>query len=176
MTRHHWINVALGGVALVLVAVASYLEVSDDTGDTATVEAAPPVTTAAVPITTASMSSTSSTTSTTSTTLPPTTLPPAAEPAIAREYLAVVVARGPGGSGQVSTTRDILRMIGYGDVRGVNGAFRQSATVVYFADGLQASAEQLALDASLTPSDIAPMSEAPPVAGLADAGLLLYLG
>jgi len=50
------------------------------------------------------------------------------------------------------------------------------ATTVFYVEGLQAAAELLAVDASLPNTSIAPMPEAPPVAGLANAQLLLYFG
>ena len=93
-----------------------------------------------------------------------------------REYLAVIVSKGPGAGGRIQPTVDALRFVGYGDVRGLNGAVRADLSTVYFGEGLQSSAEQLALDAGLTLADVAPLAEAPPVAGLGDVGLLLYLG
>ncbi len=181
MTRHHWINVVLGAIALVLVAVASYLNTVDDGGDAAAAN-----TTAASSSSSATTSSTSSTststTSTTSTTIAPTTtaarttLPPSDEPPIVREFLAVVVSKGPGSGGRIQPMVDALRAAGYGDVRGLNGAVRAELSTVYFDEGLQSSAEQLAVDAGLTPADVAPMAEAPPVVGQGDVWLLLYLG
>ena len=49
-------------------------------------------------------------------------------------------------------------------------------TTVFYVEGLQAAAELPAVDASLANTAITPMSEAPPVAGLANAQLLFYFG
>ncbi|MEO1058235.1 MAG: hypothetical protein AAFY28_15095 [Actinomycetota bacterium] len=182
MTRHHWINVALGAIALVLVAVASYLNTVDEGGDAAAANTTAASSSSAASTTSSTSSTTTSTTSTTSTALAPTTtalrttLPPTGEPPVVREYLAVVVSKGPGSGGRIQPMVDTLRQAGYGDVRGLNGAVRAGFSTVYFADGLQSSAEQLAADAGLTAADVAPMADAPPVAGRGDVGLLLYLG
>ena len=69
-----------------------------------------------------------------------------------------------------------MSLAGYTNIRGVNGAVPLVKSVVYYAEGFQAAAEVLALDAGFEVTDVAPMSEAPPVAGLGAAQLLLYLG
>ena len=65
---------------------------------------------------------------------------------------------------------------GYTNIRGVNGAVPLTRTKVFYAELFESAAEVMALDVGLEVSDIAPMSEAPPVAGLGAAQLLLYLG
>ena len=47
---------------------------------------------------------------------------------------------------------------------------------MYFANGFRASAEQLSADTGLPLTSIAPLEDAPPVAGLANAQLLFCLG
>jgi hypothetical protein len=69
-----------------------------------------------------------------------------------------------------------MSVAGYSNIRGVNGAVPLVDSVVYYADGFKAAAEVLAIDADLLITDTAPMSEAPPVAGLGAAQLLLYIG
>ena len=70
----------------------------------------------------------------------------------------------------------LLGSDGWSDIRALNGSVALTETTVFYVDGLQAAAELLAVDASLPNTSIAPMSEAPPVAGLANAQLLLYFG
>lgn len=65
---------------------------------------------------------------------------------------------------------------GYTNIRGLNGAVPLIRTKVFYTDLFKSAAEVLALDVGLGVEDIAPMSEAPPVAGLGGAQLLLYLG
>ena len=70
----------------------------------------------------------------------------------------------------------LLGTVGWSDIRPLNGSVPLTQTTVFFVHGLQAAAELLAVDAGLPISSIAPMTDAPPVAGLATAQLLFYYG
>lgn len=165
MTRRSFL-VAIGGlVAVVVVATVAYLETSD---------AGPVPTTTTT--TTTSTTTTTTTSTTTTTTLPPTTLPPTTLPPPERSTVAVVVSSGSTEGFRVRPTAAVLAEVGWTNIRDLNGSIPLPATTIYYADGFRGSAEQLALDASLPISSIAPFADAPPVAGLGDAQLLFYLG
>jgi hypothetical protein len=70
----------------------------------------------------------------------------------------------------------LLGSVGWTDIRPLNGSVPLTATVVFYVDGMQAAAELLAVDAGLPVDSIAPMADAPPVAGLDNAQLLFYFG
>lgn len=110
------------------------------------------------------------------TTVAPTTVPPTTVPPPERSTVAVVVSSGSTEGLRLQPTAYILSTIGWTNVRDLNGSIPLQAPVVYFAEGFQAAAELLAVDASLPVTSIAPFAAAPPVAGLGDAQLLLYLG
>ena len=128
-------------------------------------------TTTLPPTTTTSTTTTTTSTSTTTSTIPPTTLPPPE-----RGLITVVVSSGSTAGQRLQPTVFFMGVAGYTNIRGVNGAVPLVKSVVFYADGFQAAAEVLALDAGLAVTDVAPMGEAPPVAGLGSAQLLLYLG
>ena len=110
------------------------------------------------------------------TTLPPTTLPPATLPPPERALVPVVVSSGPSNGDRLRPGALLLGAVGWTDIRALNGSVALTETTVFYVDGLQAAAGLLAADASLPATAIAPMSEAPPVAGLANAQLLFYFG
>ena len=60
-------------------------------------------------------------------------------------------------------------------MRGLVGAVRTVETVIYCADGANNAADRMRADLELD-VDLAPLNEAPPVAGRDDAQLMLYLG
>ena len=110
------------------------------------------------------------------TTLPPTTLPPTTLPPPDRASVPVVVTSAGLDGERVGPTVYVLALTGWTNIRGVNGVVRLPVTTVFYVDGFQNAAEQMAADMSLPVTQIAPMSAAPPVAGLGDAVLLVYLG
>jgi hypothetical protein len=69
-----------------------------------------------------------------------------------------------------------MSTVGWTDIRSLNGSIPLAETVIYYADGFQNAAELFALDASLPITSVAPMSDAPPVAGLGTTQVLMYLG
>ena len=160
-------------VTLGVVGAVVYLETTNastpSTTTSTTTTTLPPTTTSST--TTTSTSTTSTSTTTTSSTLPPTTLPPPE-----RALITVVVSSGSTAGQRVQPTVFFMSVAGYTNIRGVNGAVPLVRTTVFYAEGFQAAAELLALDAGLEVTDIAPMEDAPPVAGLGAAQLLLYLG
>ena len=106
-----------------------------------------------------------------STTAPPTTLPPPE-----RALVPVVVSSGPSDGQQSAPAAVLLAAAGWTDVRPLNGSLPLFGTTVFYVDGFQAAAELLAADTGLPITSIAPMADAPPVAGLANAQLLFYFG
>ena len=187
MTRHRLL-IALMALIGVVVAAVIYLETSNSSSAAAT--------------TTTSTTSTSATTSTllptseaptteapttvtpiteaattvTPTTLPATTLPATTLPPPERSLVPVVVSSGPSNGTRLAPQAFLLGTVGWSDIRPLNGSVAFTQTTVFFTEGLQAAAELLAVDAGLPVTSIAPMADAPPVAGLADAQLLFYFG
>jgi hypothetical protein len=93
-----------------------------------------------------------------------------------RGIINVVVSSGSTAGQRLQPTVFFMSAAGYGIIRGVNGSLPLVNSVVFYADGFKAAAEVLAVDAGLKITDVAPLDEAPPVAGLGTAQLLLYLG
>ena len=110
------------------------------------------------------------------TTLPPTTLPPTTLPPPERALVPVVVSSGPSDGQRLAPAAFLLAAAGWTDVRPLNGSLPLFETTVFYVDGFQAAAELLAADTGLPTTSIAPMADAPPVAGLANAQLLFYFG
>jgi len=102
--------------------------------------------------------------------VPPTTIEP-----LPRDAYAVVVVNGSTAGERLEPTVDLLIELGYTDVRGLVGAVRTVETVIHYADGDVNAADRMRADLELD-VDLAPLDEAPPVAGRDDAQLMLYLG
>jgi cytoskeletal protein RodZ len=173
MSRRSVLNMILGALAVGLVSVVVYLEATDATSAAATTTSS--TTTTLPPTTTSTTSTTSTSTTSTSTTSTTSTLPPTTLPPPERGLVPVVVTSASLSGERVGPTAYLLSVTGWTDVRGVNGAVTVSATVVYFADGLQNAAELMAVDLQIPVTSVAPLATAPPVAGLGNAGLLVYL-
>jgi hypothetical protein len=86
------------------------------------------------------------------------------------------VSSGPSNGQRLQPTAQLLAATGWTSIRPLTGSSPLTETVVFFADGFQSSAELLLADAGLSLTAIAPLADAPPVAGLGDAQLLVYLG
>jgi hypothetical protein len=178
VSRHAIVNIVLGIVAATLVATLVYLRV-DDTGEPAatttiaTTTTLPPTTLA--PTTTAA-STTEAPTTAPPTTLPPTTLPPTTLPPADRGFVAVVVTSAGLNGARVGPGVFFLSQGGWTNIRGVNGVVQIPLTTIFYADGFQNSAELMATDMGLPITQTAPLASAPPVAGLGDAVLVVYLG
>ncbi len=197
MSRHAALNLILGALAIGLVGWVAYLETADAssapiaTATTSSVSTTPsptipattiPATTIpspTIPATTISATTipaTSTTsTSTTTSTVAPTTIPPTTLPPPERGVVPVVVTSASLAGERVGPTVYLLSLGGWTDVRGLNGAVQVPATVVYFADGFQNAAEVMAVDLQIPVTSVAPLATAPPVAGLGNAALVVYV-
>lgn len=178
MTRARFLTALVALIAIGVIGAVVYLEstnASSAAGTTSTSSTSSTTSSTTPTSTTSSTTSTSTTTSTT-TTLPPSTLPPTTLPPPERSTVPVVVASGSTTGARVKPTAYLLALAGWSDIRDLNGSIPLAATTVYYADGFQNAAELLALDASQPVTAVAPMSVAPPVAGLGNAQLLIYLG
>ena len=178
MIRHRILTALVAVVAIGVVAAVVYLETSNSssaattTTSTTTTTTVPPTT---LPPTTLPPT-TLATTTVAPTTAPPSTLPPTTLPPPDRASVPVVVSSGPSDGQRIAPAAFLIGSAGWSDVRPLNGSVALTDTVIYYVDGLRAAAELLASDTGVPLTSIAPMAEAPPVAGLANAQLLFYFG
>jgi len=174
MTRHRLLIALVALIAVSTTGAVIYLETSSSGS------AAPMTRTSTTTSTTTTTSTVPPTTvppsTTLPTTVPPTTLPPTTLPPPERALVPVVVSSGPSNGARVAPQAFLLGTVGWSDIRPLNGSVALTQTTVFFVEGLQAAAEMLAVDAGLPITSVAPMVDAPPVAGLANAQLLFYFG
>ena len=198
MTRHRILTALVALIAVGVVAAVIYLERSNSGSQAATATTSPPSTSlppatlppttvppttlppttvppATLPTTTVAPTTVSPTT-VASATVAPDTVPPTTLPPLDRALVPVVVSSGPSNGDRLRPGALLLGAVGWTDIRALNGSVALAETTVFYVDGLQAAAELLAADASVPVTAIAPMSAAPPVAGLANAQLLFYFG
>jgi hypothetical protein len=183
VSRHLFLNIVLAVLAVGLVGAVVYLETSagdpaattttTSTSSTSTTTTLPPTT---LPPTTLPPDTTLPPTTAAPSTEPPTTLPPTTLPPPDRAFVPVVVTSAGTTGERVGPTVYLLSLAGWTDSRGVNAAVPTTATVIYFADGFQNAAELMAVDMTLPVTSVAPLATAPPVAGLGNAALVVYLG
>jgi hypothetical protein len=192
-----WVLPALVVLAVAGIAVAvAYLESSNRADPPALGSSPPAPSTTLVPSTTVAPSATATTAAPPTTALPTTTAEPPTASTVAtaitvastpdvtsttvgpveRSAVAVVVSSGPSSDARLTPGAELLAAVGWTDIRPLTGAVTLADTVVFHVDGSEEAARLLAVDAGLAPTSIAPMSEAPPVAGLSDAQLLFYFG
>jgi hypothetical protein len=165
MNRSTIVNIAVAlGIAALIAAVFVFESRNEMTPATTTTTS----TTTSLPTTTTTTTSTTTTTTTTTTTS--TTIEP-----LQRDAYAVVVVNGSTVGERLEPTVQQLIELGYTDVRGLVGAVRTVETVIYYADGDANAGARMRADLELD-VDLAPLGEAPPVAGRNDAQLMLYLG
>jgi hypothetical protein len=185
MLRHRILTALVALIALGVVAAVVYLEQSTTSSavSTTTTSTVAPTTLPATTVATTTTVTPTTVAPTTvppttvpPTTLPPTTLPPTTLPPPDRALVPVVVSSGPSDGQRIAPGAFLLGSVGWADVRPLNGSTALVETTIFFVDGMQAAAELMALDAALPLTSIAPMRDAPPVAGLADAQLLFYFG
>jgi len=169
MTRHRLLIALVALIAVVAVAAVIYLETSSSSS-------AAPMTTTSTTISTTTTTSTVPTSTTTASTTTASTVPPTTVPPPERALVPVVVSSGPSNGARVGPQAFLLGTVGWSDIRPLNGSVALTQTTVFFVEGLQAAAEMLAVDAGLPISSVAPMADAPPVAGLSNAQLLFYYG
>ena len=171
MNRSTIVNIAVAlGIAALIAAVFVLESRNEMTPATTTTTS----TTTSLPTTTTTTTSTTTTTTTTSTTTTTTTTSTTIEP-LQRDAYAVVVVNGSTVGERLEPTVQQLIELGYTDVRGLVGAVRTVETVIYYADGDANAGARMRADLELD-VDLAPLGEAPPVAGRNDAQLMLYLG
>ena len=171
MNRSTIVNIAAAlGIAALIAAVFVFESRNEMTPATTTTTS----TTTSLPTTTTTTTSTTTTTTTTSTTTTTTTTSTTIEP-LQRDAYAVVVVNGSTVGERLEPTVQQLIELGYTDVRGLVGAVRTVETVIYYADGDANAGARMRADLELD-VDLAPLGEAPPVAGRNDAQLMLYLG
>ncbi|MFK8024482.1 MAG: LytR C-terminal domain-containing protein [Ilumatobacter sp.] len=175
MSRTTALNVILGVLATGLVAIAIFLRTAPDP------VAAPPTSVATTVPTTSTSTTTSTTTTTTSTTTTTTTTLPVAttvEPPGERGFTEVLVVNGTAAGERLAPTIERLEALGYTEVRGVVGAAQASKTTIYFVDGAVGLAQRVATDLGyeLGFIPIEPIEDAPPVAGVGTAFVIVYLG
>ncbi len=180
MSRHAIANILLGIVAAVLVAAVVYLQVNNGSSPPAPTTIATTTTSTTLPPTTLPPTTmpptTEAPTTLPPTTLPATTLPPTTLPPPDRAFVPVVVTAAGLNGDRVGPTAYLLSLAGWTNTRGVNGVVQLPVTTIFYADGFQNAAELMAVDMSLPVTQIAPIVGAPPVAGLGDGVLLVYLG
>jgi hypothetical protein len=198
VSRHTILNIVLAVIAATLVGAVIYLDnVNDNPAASGTLTTATTSTTLAASTTDSTMIPTTTiaptdppTTAAPATeapttvppptepppTEPPTTLPPTTLPPPERALVPVVVTSAGSSGERVGPTVYLLSLGGWTDIRGVNGAVPAPFTIVYYVDGFQNAAEQMAVDMSLPLTSVAPLASAPPVSGLGNAALVVYLG
>lgn len=171
MTRDRLAIALVALIAIGVVGAVAYLErANTNTVATASTSTSASTTTSTVAPTTLPPTTAAPTTAA-PTTAPPTTVPPPE-----RALVPVVVSSGPSDGQRLAPAAVLLAAAGWTDVRPLNGSLPLFETTVFYVDGFQAVAELLAADTGLPITSIAPMADAPPVAGLADAQLLFYFG
>lgn len=105
----------------------------------------------------------------TTTTMPPSTIPPA--------QLEVIAANGSGVSGRAKRTAELLKGVGYTNVKYVDGTATQSSMVFYVADA-QADAAGVAAALNLPADRVQPMPQTVPLkdSQLGTAKVLVLVG
>jgi len=186
VSRHTIFNSLLAVVVLGLVGAVVYLEQSRDASGAASPAIAATTTMRSILGPTTVPSTTLDPTTLPPTTVPPTTAPPATEPPPTlppstlpppeRAAVPVVVTSAGLTGERVGPTVFLLAAVGWSDIRGLNAAVPAIATTIYFAEGFQSAAELMAVDLSLPVTSVAPLATAPPIAGVGNAALVVYLG
>lgn len=94
-----------------------------------------------------------------------------------RAAYALLVVNASNQGERLEPTIGLLRLVGYENIRGAAGAVLTPDTKIYYLDDLfRGAAERLADDIELPLDRVLPLSEAPPIAALANAQLVIYLG
>ena len=178
MSKTTALNIILGVLVAGLLATLLYQETTDTeaapttttttTSTTTTVPATTTTTTTTVPETT-------TTTTTTTTTLP---VPSTSVAPIERFFTGVLVVNGTSAGERIPPVVLRLTNSGYFDVRGVVGAVAAAKTVIYYVEPSLAEAQVVAQDLGYELGEISilPSTEAPPVAGVGAAKVIVYLG
>ncbi len=176
MSKTTALNIILGVLVAGLLATLVYQETTES-------EAIPATTTT----TTTTVPETTTTTTTTvpeTTTLPETTtttavpIPSTSVVPTERFFTGVLVVNGTSAGERIPPVIERLTNTGYFDVRGVVGAVAAQETVIYYVEPFLGEAQVVALDLGyeLADIEILPSTEAPPVAGIGVAKVIVYLG
>lgn len=132
----------------------------------------PAATTTAVPTTEPEVAATEPEVATTETTTSTTTTEPAPDPA----DIVVVAVNGAGTQGLASDVRDQLVFFGYTQARATDGTTLVDETAIYYFDGFEAEAAEIARFLEIDPETIRPIAEAPEFATLDGDQVAVYLG
>lgn len=105
--------------------------------------------------------------------MPPTTAVP-----LERFFVGALVVNGTSAGERLPPVIQTLNERGYWDVRGVAGAAQAQDTRIYFVDPYRAEAETVARDLGFDPDEIEilPIDDAPPISGIGQAKVIVYLG
>lgn len=178
MSRIAILNIILGGIAASLVTILVVLETNEDPpAPTTTTTSTTTTTTTILPTT--STSTTVPPPSTTTSSTAPSTVPPSTEAPDDRFFVGILVVNGTTAGERVQPAVDRLRSAGYGQVRGTGGAVVTQETVIYAIDeSFRAEAEVVAADLGYEPGEIPVelFEDAPPVSGVLEARVIVYLG
>jgi hypothetical protein len=98
------------------------------------------------------------------------------EPPVVRADVVIVAINGAGVSGLAGRTRDELISLGYGKARAADGTTIVEETKVYYFDGFEREAANVALDLELDPSQVQPVFGSPDFDYLQGDQVSVYLG
>jgi hypothetical protein len=174
MSKTTAMNIILGVLVAGLLATLLYQETTES-------EAIPTTTTTTTTVpetttTTTTVPETTTTTTTTTTTAVP--IPSTSVVPTDRFFTGVLVVNGTSAGERIPPVIERLTNTGYYDVRGVVGAIAAQETVIYYVEPFLGEAQVVAQDLGyeLTEIAILPSTEAPPVAGIGVAKVIVYLG
>ena len=176
MSKTTALNIILGVLVAGLIATLVYQETTESDAVTATTTT---TTSTVVPETTTTTTTTTvpetTTTTTTTSTLP---VPTTSVVPTDRFFTGVLVVNGTSAGERIQPVIDRLNSTGYLDVRGVVGAVAAQETVIYYVEPFLGEAQIVAQDLGyqLGQIPIQPSTDAPPVAGIGVAKVIVYLG
>ncbi len=178
MSKTTALNIILGVLVAGLLATLLYQETTESeavpaTTTTTTVAATTTTTTTTTTTVPETTTTTSTTTTTTAVPIPSTSVPPTD-----RFFTGVLIVNGTSAGERIPPVIARLSDVGYFDVRGVVGAVAAPETVIYYVEPYLGEAQVVAQDLGydLTEISILPSTEAPPVAGIGVAKVIVYLG
>lgn len=181
VSRAVLLNVVLAAIVVALVGVLVVIETSEQsaattTSTSTTTTTLPPTTTTTLPPTTTTTQPPTTTSSTTTTTIRATTTtePP---PLFPRAAYRVLVVNGSSTGERLEPTMDLIGLSGYELLRGTAGAVFTTETWIYYLDErFRGAAERLADDLGIPEERLGSFDDAPPIAALGDAQMVVYLG
>ncbi len=177
MSKTTALNIILGVLVAGLLATLVYQETTESepipTTTTSTTTTLPETTTTTT--TTTTLPETTTTTTTTTSTIP---IPSTSVAPTDRFFTGVLVVNGTSAGERIPPVIERLNNSGYFDVRGVAGAVAAQETVIYYVEPFLGEAQVVAQDLGydLGQISILPSTEAPPVAGIGVAKVIVYLG